>query len=247
MAELGLRGVVRGRRVRTTVADQCAARPDDHVNRDFTAPDRGPRSARRGSWPGQDHRVRHRRVLASDRRLAHPRHDADRAAAGRPEDGRVGPCPRRRGRRRAGAPQRCGLEVLRRPLESAQYTAIRYADRLTETGAVASIGSVGDSYDNTMVESVIGLYKTECVRLDGPFRTLDELEWPPCPGSTTSTSTGSTRPSGTSRLPSSSRTITVRSTQGRSRCRENSPSTKPGAVHIGHPVPVAQWWVDRDR
>lgn len=57
-----------------------------------------------------------------------------------------------------------------------QYTAIRYADRLAEAGAIASIGSVGDSYDNAMAESVIGLYKAECVRLDGPFRTLDELE-----------------------------------------------------------------------
>ena len=57
-----------------------------------------------------------------------------------------------------------------------QYTAIRYADRLAAAGALASIGTVGDSYDNAMAESVIGLYKTECVRPDGPFRTVDELE-----------------------------------------------------------------------
>jgi putative transposase len=57
-----------------------------------------------------------------------------------------------------------------------QYTSIRYSSRLDDAGAVASIGSVGDSYDNAMAESVIGLYKTECVRLDGPFRTVDELE-----------------------------------------------------------------------
>jgi len=57
-----------------------------------------------------------------------------------------------------------------------QYTAIRYADRLAEAGAIASIGTVGDSYDNAMAESVIGLYKTECVRHDGPFRTVDDLE-----------------------------------------------------------------------
>src|SRR5215217_966438 len=42
--------------------------------------------------------------------------------------------------------------------------------------AVASIGSVGDRYDDAMAESVIGLYKRECVRHDGPFRTVDELE-----------------------------------------------------------------------
>lgn len=57
-----------------------------------------------------------------------------------------------------------------------QYTAIRYADRLADAGAVASIGSVGDSYDNAMAESVIGLYKTECVRHDAPFRGVDDLE-----------------------------------------------------------------------
>jgi len=57
-----------------------------------------------------------------------------------------------------------------------QYTAIRYAERLAQAGAVASIGTVGDSYDNAMAESVIGLYKTECVRPDGPFRIVDDLE-----------------------------------------------------------------------
>ncbi len=57
-----------------------------------------------------------------------------------------------------------------------QYTAIRYHDRLADAGALASIGSVGDSYDNAQAESVIGLYKRECVRLDGPFRTVDDLE-----------------------------------------------------------------------
>ena len=48
--------------------------------------------------------------------------------------------------------------------------------RLAGAGALASIGTVGDSYDNALAESVIGLYKTECVRLDGPFKTVDELE-----------------------------------------------------------------------
>jgi len=57
-----------------------------------------------------------------------------------------------------------------------QYTAIRYAERLAEVGAIASIGSVGDSYDNAMAESVVGLYKNECVKIDGPFRTVEELE-----------------------------------------------------------------------
>ncbi len=58
----------------------------------------------------------------------------------------------------------------------AQYTALRYSERLADVGAIASIGSVGDSYDNALAETVVGLYKTECVRIDGPFRTADELE-----------------------------------------------------------------------
>jgi putative transposase len=57
-----------------------------------------------------------------------------------------------------------------------QYTSIRYTGRLLEVGAVASIGSVGDSYDNALAESLIGLYKAECVRPDGPWRGVDELE-----------------------------------------------------------------------
>ena len=66
--------------------------------------------------------------------------------------------------------------MLRRSIESAQYTALRYSERLAEVGAIASIGSVGDSYDNAMAESVVGLYKNECVKIDGPFKTVDELE-----------------------------------------------------------------------
>ncbi len=54
--------------------------------------------------------------------------------------------------------------------------AIRYAERLAEAGAVASIGTVGDSYDNSQAESLIGLYKLECVRHEGPWRGADDLE-----------------------------------------------------------------------
>ena len=66
--------------------------------------------------------------------------------------------------------------MLRRLVEPGQYTSIRYSDRLTDAGAVASIGTVGDSYDNALAESVIGLYKAECVRHEGPVRTVDDLE-----------------------------------------------------------------------
>ena len=58
----------------------------------------------------------------------------------------------------------------------AQYTALRHSERLADVGAIASIGSVGDSFDNALAETVVGLYKTECVKIEGPFRTVDELE-----------------------------------------------------------------------
>jgi putative transposase len=57
-----------------------------------------------------------------------------------------------------------------------QYVAIRYSNRLDDAGAVASIGTVGDSFDNALAESLIGLYKSECVRPEGPWRGVDDLE-----------------------------------------------------------------------
>ncbi len=57
-----------------------------------------------------------------------------------------------------------------------QYLSIRYSDRLADAGAVASVGSRGDSYDNAMAESTIGLYKTELVRQRGPWKSIDDLE-----------------------------------------------------------------------
>lgn len=71
---------------------------------------------------------------------------------------------------------------MHRPVESGQYTSIRYTERLDEIGAAPSIGSVGDPIDNALAESAIGLYKTELVRNKGPWRTFDApkiatLEW----------------------------------------------------------------------
>lgn len=57
-----------------------------------------------------------------------------------------------------------------------QFTAIRYGERLAEIGAVPSIGSVGDSYDNALAESVIGLYKAELIARAGPWRTVADVE-----------------------------------------------------------------------
>jgi putative transposase len=57
-----------------------------------------------------------------------------------------------------------------------QYLAIRYTERLAEVGAVCSVGSRGDSFDNALAETVNGLYKTELIHRQGPWRTRDQVE-----------------------------------------------------------------------
>jgi putative transposase len=171
MAAAGLRGAVRGRDVVTTRPDTAATRPPDLVDRDFTA-------ARPNqlwvvdftyvpTWSGRAFTafvsdVFSRRIVGWRTAGSMPTElplDAlemalwTRARAGQDVDG-----------------------VIHHSDAGAQYTAIRYANRLADAGAVASIGSVGDSYDNALAESAIGLYKLECVRRDGPFRGVDDLE-----------------------------------------------------------------------
>jgi putative transposase len=176
MRAAGLQGVRRGKRFVTTRRDDQAARPPDRVRRDFTAeaPNRlwivdftyVP------TWAGMAFTA-----LVSDvfsRRIV-----GWRTATSMPTElpldalemalwtrARAGHCDQRG--------QLGGL--IHHSDAGSQYTAIRYADRLADAGALASIGTIGDSYDNAMAESVIGLYKTECVRHDGPFRTADDLE-----------------------------------------------------------------------
>jgi transposase InsO family protein len=67
--------------------------------------------------------------------------------------------------------------VLRRPLESAQYLSIKYTERLAEAGIEPSVGSVGDSYDNTLAETIDGLYKAEVIHRRGPWRTMEALKF----------------------------------------------------------------------
>ena len=58
-----------------------------------------------------------------------------------------------------------------------EYLSIRYSERLAEAGVEPSVGSVGDSYDNALAETIIGLYKTEVIHRRGPWRQLDEVEY----------------------------------------------------------------------
>jgi putative transposase len=72
--------------------------------------------------------------------------------------------------------------VLRPPVEPGQYTSIAFAETLVLEGIAASIGSIGDAYDNALAESTIGLFNTEAVSkrspfLNGPIKTIDDVEF----------------------------------------------------------------------
>ena len=67
--------------------------------------------------------------------------------------------------------------MLRRLVETKQYLSIRYAERLAKAGIEPSVGSVGDSYDNALAETIVGLYKTELIHRRGPSRNLDAVEY----------------------------------------------------------------------
>ena len=67
--------------------------------------------------------------------------------------------------------------VLRQPIESTQYLALRYRDRLAEAGVQLSIGSVGVSYDNALGETISGLFKAEVIHRRGPGRSSEAVEF----------------------------------------------------------------------
>jgi putative transposase len=71
---------------------------------------------------------------------------------------------------------RSNKRVLLPPVEPSQFTSIRYGERLDEIGAKPSIGTVADSYDNALAESMNASYKSELIRNKGPWRNVDEVE-----------------------------------------------------------------------
>lgn len=76
--------------------------------------------------------------------------------------------------------QRCPSEadnLVHHSDRGSQYLAIKYTERLAESGIDPSVGSVGDSYDNALAESTIGLFKTEVINFLGPWKTVGRVEW----------------------------------------------------------------------
>ena len=107
-----------------------------------------------------------------------------------------------------------------------QFTSVRFTERLDEIGARPSIGTVADSYDNDLAETINGLYKTECVH--GPdvpaWDVVVSSSSPPCHGCTGSTSTASTATAATSRRPSSKQRSTLPNSPTPPGLETNSPS-----------------------
>jgi transposase InsO family protein len=170
MARLGLRGAVRGRQFKTTVPGAALAHPEDRVKRNFVVerPDALWVSDLTyvATWGGFVYvafvidafarRIVGWRVsntLRSDLAL-----DAlEQALYERAPDAAQG--------------------TVHHSDRGSQYLSIRYTERLKEAGLEPSVGSVGDSYDNALAESIIGLYKTELIRRRGPWRDLEAVEF----------------------------------------------------------------------
>src|SRR3954452_13611546 len=68
-------------------------------------------------------------------------------------------------------------QALRRPLEPKQYLSIKYTERLAPAGTEPLVGSVGDSYDNALAETINGLYKAEVIHRRGPWRSVEAVEF----------------------------------------------------------------------
>jgi transposase InsO family protein len=171
MARLGLRGAVRGRAFKTTtVLDAALARPADRVQRNFATerPD--------ALW------VSDLTYVATWGGFVYVAFVID-AFARRIVGWRVSNTLRtdlaldaleQALHQRAPGAQR---PLVHHSDRGSQYLSIRYTERLKDAGLEPSVGSVGDSYDNALAETIIGLYKTEVIRRRGPWRNLEAVEF----------------------------------------------------------------------
>ena len=168
MKDLGIQGVRRGKKTITTMADLSTARPRDAVNREFTA------SRPNALW------VADLTYVATWSGFAYVAFVID-AYARRIVGWRV----------LNSLKTDITLDALEQALHDrnveqealihhsdrgVQYVSIKYSERLAEVGITASVGSVGDSYDNALAETINGLYKTELIRQQGPWKNLDQVE-----------------------------------------------------------------------
>jgi len=170
MRAMGLQGVVRGRKVRTTIPDAAAACPRDRVNRQFKAP--RPNAlwvsdfTYVATWAGFVYVAFV--IDAFARRIVGWRVSRT-AQAGFVLDALEQALHERRPVRGAG--------LVHHSDRGGQYVSIRYTERLAEAGIEPSVGSVGDSYDNALAETINGLFKAEVIRRRGPWRSFEAVEF----------------------------------------------------------------------
>jgi len=167
MKQLGLEGVRRGKRCITTIPDEAANKPLDLVNREFVA--LRPNQlwvadiTYVATWSGFVYVAFvvdvFSRYIVGWRVLKHMQTDLILDALEQALWLRGKP-----------------TGVIHHSDRGSQYLSIRYTERLAEAGFNASVGSVGDSYDNALAETINGLYKAEVIHKDGPWRGLDEVE-----------------------------------------------------------------------
>ena len=169
MKKMALQGVIRGRRVRTTVSDKAAPCPLDRVNRRFRVP------RPNALW------VSDFTYVATWTGFVYVAFVID-AYARRIVGWRVSRSAH------AGFVLDALEQALadRKPVSGAlvhhsdrgvQYVSLKYTERLVEAGLVPSVGSVGDSYDNALAETINGLYKAEVIHRRGPWRSLEAVEY----------------------------------------------------------------------
>lgn len=170
MREMSLKGVVRGKKVRTTVPDTSAPCPRDKVNRNFraSAPNRLWVSdfTYVSTWAGFVYVAFIIDVFA--RRIVGWRVSRT-AHAGFVLDALEQALHARRPIADSG--------LVHHSDRGSQYVSIRYTERLAEAGLEPSVGSVGDSYDNALAETINGLYKAEVIHRRGPWKSMDAVEY----------------------------------------------------------------------
>jgi putative transposase len=170
MRRLGLVGAVRGKPVKTTIGDKAAPCPQDKVNRQFRV-DR-PNAlwvadfTYVATWTGFVYVAFVVDVFA--RRIVGWRVSRS-AQAGFVLDALEQALHERRPVRANG--------LVHHSDRGSQYLSIKYTERLRDAGVEPSVGSVGDSYDNALAETVNGLYKAEVIRRRGPWRSLEQVEF----------------------------------------------------------------------
>ncbi|PPJ17199.1 hypothetical protein C5E45_35145 [Nocardia nova] len=173
MRELGMNGIVRGRKLRTTIPAKDGIRAGDRLNRDFTA------TAPNRVWVADFTYVS---TWSGWAYVAFVFDAYSRAIVGWTTAAT---------KTTALVSKALNMAVWRRdhyghPIEpglihhsdaGSQYTSVKFTESLALQGLSASIGSVGDAYDNALAESIIGLFKTEVVNRHGPFKTITEVEF----------------------------------------------------------------------